>query len=71
VATAYRDGFHQSLHPSLSKELLDLFKIQKNFTLIHGVLDRDFNLDAWVDHRPLAAARQWLDNYYQTQSKAA
>jgi len=71
VATAYRDGFHQSLHPSLSKELLDLFKIQKNFTLIHGVLDRDFNLDAWIDHRPLAAARQWLDNYYQTQSKAA
>ncbi|ACT47022.1 ABC transporter substrate-binding protein [Methylotenera mobilis] len=71
VATAYRDGFHQSLHPSLSKELMDLFRIQKNFTLIHGVLDHDFNLDTWIDPRPLAAARQWLDNYYHTQEKAA
>jgi len=39
--------------------------------LIHGVLDRDFDLDAWVDPRPLAAARAWLDDYYQTQIKAA
>jgi len=71
VATAYRNGFHKSLQPTLSGELLDLFRIQKNFTWIHGVLDRDFDLDAWVDPRPLAAARQWLDDYYQTQAKAA
>ena len=71
VATAYRNGFHKSLQPTLSRELLDLLKIQKNFTLIHGVLDRDFDLDAWVDPRPLDAARQWLDDYYQTQIKAA
>lgn len=71
VTTAYRNDFHTSLHPILSKELLDLFKVQKKFTLIHGVLDRDFDLDAWVDPRPLAAARAWLDDYYQTQIKAA
>ena len=71
VATAYRNGFHQSLQPTLSRELLDLFKIQKNFTLIHGVLDRDFDLESWVDARPLAAARQRLDDAYQAQVKAA
>jgi len=71
VATAYRNGFHKSLHPVLSTDLLDLFRLQKNFTLIHGVLDRDFDLDAWVDHRPLAAAYQWLDDYYRTQTIAA
>ncbi len=64
VATAYRNGFHQSLKPTLSGELLDLFRIQKNFTLLHGVLDRDFDLDAWVDRRPLAAARLWLNQKY-------
>jgi len=71
VATAYRNGFHQSLQPTLSRELVDLFRIQKSFTWIHGVLDRDFDLDAWIDPRPLAAARQWLDDYYKTQIKAA
>lgn len=71
VATAYRNGFHQSLQPTLSADLLDLFKIQKNFTLLHGILDRDFDLEAWVDPRPLAAARQWLDEHYQAQIKAA
>ncbi len=71
VAIAYRNGFHQSLQPTLSTELLDLFKIQKNFTWLHGVLDHDFDLDAWIDPRPLAAARQWLDDYHQAQIKAA
>ncbi|HEY8355721.1 MAG TPA: ABC transporter substrate-binding protein [Methylophilaceae bacterium] len=61
VRTAYRNGFHQSLHPALSEELLDLFRIQKDFTLLHGVLDRDFDLDAWVDMRPLQAARRLLE----------
>jgi ABC-type nitrate/sulfonate/bicarbonate transport system substrate-binding protein len=71
VATAYRNGFHQSLHPTLSKDLLNLFSIQKNFSLIHGVLDRDFDLDAWIDPTPLAAAYKWLDDHYQAQTKAA
>lgn len=61
VSTAYRDGFHQSLHPILSSELLSLFRIQKDFTFLHGVLDRDFDLDAWVDLSPLQAARALLD----------
>lgn len=71
VATAYRNGFHQSLHPGLSPELLELFRIQKNFTLLHGILDRDFDLDAWADPRPLQAARKLLEEDYPQQRKAA
>lgn len=71
VAEAYRNGFHQSLHPALTTELIDLFRIQKNFTLIHGVLDRDFDLDSWIDPRPLEAARKLLSEGSLEQLKVA
>ncbi|MEJ1959518.1 MAG: hypothetical protein WDM70_08940 [Nitrosomonadales bacterium] len=60
VTAAYRDGFHKSLHPDLSHERLELFRQQKDFLLVHGILDRDFDFDAWADHRPLAAAWKLL-----------
>jgi ABC-type nitrate/sulfonate/bicarbonate transport system substrate-binding protein len=56
VVNAYRDGFHRSLHPDLSPERLKLFRQQKDFLLLHGFLDADIDLDAWVDARPLAEA---------------
>jgi ABC-type nitrate/sulfonate/bicarbonate transport system substrate-binding protein len=61
VTAAYRDGFHRALHPDLSAERIDLFRVQKTFMLVHGFLDADFDLDAWVDPRPLAAARDLLN----------
>lgn len=60
VATAYRDGFHLSLAPDLSTERVELFRQQKNFQLVHGFLDRDFDYDAWIDPRPLAEAERRL-----------
>ena len=61
VASAYRDGFHAALAPDLSDERLALFEQQKNFQLVHGFLDRDVDVRAWADARPLAAARALLD----------
>jgi ABC-type nitrate/sulfonate/bicarbonate transport system substrate-binding protein len=63
VAAAYRDGFHQTLAPDLSVERVELFRQQKNFQLVHGFLDRDFDYDAWIDHRPLDEARRRLETY--------
>jgi 2'-hydroxybiphenyl-2-sulfinate desulfinase len=60
VQAAYRDGFHLSLAPDLSAERLELFQQQKDFLLAYGILDRDFDFDAWVDPRPLEAARKLL-----------
>jgi ABC-type nitrate/sulfonate/bicarbonate transport system substrate-binding protein len=61
VTEAYRNDFHLKLAPDLSKERLDLFRLQKNFQLAHGFLDRDVDIDAWVDRRPLEAALQRLN----------
>jgi 2'-hydroxybiphenyl-2-sulfinate desulfinase len=61
VAAAYRDGFHLSLAPDLSDERIELFRQQKDFQLTYGILDRDFDLDAWIDRRPLEEARRTLE----------
>jgi ABC-type nitrate/sulfonate/bicarbonate transport system substrate-binding protein len=63
VAAAYRNGFHLSLAPDLSEERLKLFRQQKDFQLTYGVLDRDFDFDAWVDRRPLEEALRKLHGY--------
>lgn len=60
VEIAYGDDFHLSLEPSLSPERIELFRQQKDFMLVHGLLDRDIDVDAWVDFRPLAEAEKWL-----------
>lgn len=61
LRAAYKDGFHLSLAPTLDAERLALFRQQKDFLLRYGVLDRDFDFDAWVDHRPLADAVALLE----------
>jgi ABC-type nitrate/sulfonate/bicarbonate transport system substrate-binding protein len=60
VKEAYRDGFHLSLAPDLARERVELFRRQKDFQLIHGFLDRDFDFDAWIDFRPLEEAQKRL-----------
>ena len=60
VKAAYRDGFHLSLAPDLSPERVELFRQQKDFQLIHGFLDRDFDYDAWIERRPLEEAQKRL-----------
>lgn len=56
VAIAYGSDFHRTLHPDLSQERIDLLKQQKDFLLLHGFLDRDVNIENWIDTRPLQAA---------------
>ncbi|WP_131742855.1 ABC transporter substrate-binding protein [Actinomadura roseirufa] len=60
VAAAYRGAFHRSLHPDLSEERLGLLRVQKDFLLVHGFLDADVDLDAWVAPEPLRLARERL-----------
>jgi ABC-type nitrate/sulfonate/bicarbonate transport system substrate-binding protein len=60
VAHAYRDGFHLALAPDLSPERVALFRQQKDFQLLHGFLDRDVDIDSWIDARPLAEAQRRL-----------
>jgi ABC-type nitrate/sulfonate/bicarbonate transport system substrate-binding protein len=57
VETAYRGGFHRTLHPDLSDERVELFAQQKDFLLVHGFLAADFDLESWIDRRPIEEAR--------------
>lgn len=63
VATAYGEDFHLQLAPDLSPERVALFRQQKHFMLVHGLLDQDFDLDDWIDFRPLRDAEQQLHQY--------
>lgn len=60
VAEAYRGDFHTTLAPDLSPQRLAFLDIQKTFLNLHGFLERDFDLQDWVDHRPLQAAHELL-----------
>ena len=60
VAEAYRNGYHLSLHPSLDAERVELFRQQKELLLVHGFLERDFELEQSNDERPLKAAWERL-----------
>jgi ABC-type nitrate/sulfonate/bicarbonate transport system substrate-binding protein len=60
VAHTYRNGFHLSLHPDLDQERIELYRQQKDFLLLYGFLDRDFDFDQWIDPRPLEAAKKLL-----------
>lgn len=66
VNAAYRDGFHLTLAPDLSPERVELFRQQKHFQLVHGLLDRDVDIDAWIDRRPLEEAHRRLAASYRT-----
>ncbi|MFT3922026.1 MAG: ABC transporter substrate-binding protein [Myxococcales bacterium] len=60
VEAAYRASFHLALAPDLSSERVELFRQQKDFQLVHGFLDRDFDYDGWIDRRPLEEAQRRL-----------
>src|SRR5690606_24477515 len=68
---AYRDGFHLSLAPDLSPERVELFRQQKDFLLTYGVLDRDFDYDAWIDYSALDAAQKLLSEWEQQAAAQA
>jgi ABC-type nitrate/sulfonate/bicarbonate transport system substrate-binding protein len=68
---AYRDGFHLSLAPDLSPERVELFRQQKDFLLTYGVLDRDFDYDAWIDYSALDAAQKLVSEWEQQAAAQA
>jgi len=61
VDEAYGEKFAAELELNLSEENIARVASQKAFLVKHGFIARDFELDQWIDPRPLAAARQLVE----------
>ncbi|PAW79957.1 MAG: hypothetical protein B9S32_01115 [Verrucomicrobia bacterium Tous-C9LFEB] len=58
IELTYGDRLSQELGVNLSTENVEALRARKDFLLRHGFLAGDFDVDAWVDHRPLAEAHR-------------
>jgi ABC-type nitrate/sulfonate/bicarbonate transport system substrate-binding protein len=58
VEAAYRNDFHRSLHPDLSKDRIEMLRVQANFLWLHGFLESPVDIDGWICREPLEAAMQ-------------
>ena len=50
--------FQSSLELGLEPRQIAALHDVKNFLFRHGIIPKDFDVDAWIDPRPLAQARE-------------
>lgn len=60
VKAAHGRNWPDQLHVDLSQRKLDALRAQHDFLVTHGFLARAVDLGAWIDPRPLGAARELL-----------
>ena len=58
VAATYQDRLARELELGLSAENIARLAAQKAFLLRRGFIQQDFELEQWIDARPLATARE-------------
>jgi sulfonate transport system substrate-binding protein len=56
VLASHGHEVHRSFHPRLSEQYVRGLAVQKNFLRDHGFLVNDFDVEAWIEPAPLAAA---------------
>jgi ABC-type nitrate/sulfonate/bicarbonate transport system substrate-binding protein len=60
AAGAYSENSLAGFEPTLEPERVSFLARQKDFLLAHGFLVGDFDIDQWVDEKPLLAAHDRL-----------
>jgi ABC-type nitrate/sulfonate/bicarbonate transport system substrate-binding protein len=60
VRAAHGANWPDQLHVDLSHRKLDALRAQHDFLVTHGFLARPVDFGAWIDPRPLGAARELL-----------
>ncbi len=60
VRSAHGANWPDQLHVDLSHRKLDALRAQHDFLVTHGFLARPVDFGAWIDPRPLGAARELL-----------
>jgi len=58
VRQAFGPKLHQAFEPQLSPVYVQALHDQKDFLLAEGFIPQDFDVDAWIDPRPLVRARE-------------
>jgi ABC-type nitrate/sulfonate/bicarbonate transport system substrate-binding protein len=61
VADATYPKLEQQLKTTLDEDVVDLIRLRKQFLLSHGFIRHDFDLEGWIDRRPLAEAHALLE----------
>lgn len=61
TALAFGKDLLATLELGLDSANIEALRSVKDFLLRHQIIKRDFNLDTWIDPRPLAAARQLVE----------
>ena len=60
VELSFGKSLSQQLEVNLSPENVAALRLRKDFLLKHGFIQKDFDLDQWIDPAPLAEARRLL-----------
>ena len=60
VADATYPRLERQLRTSLDADVMGLIRLRKQFLLSHGFIRNDFDLDAWIDRRPLEESHALL-----------
>lgn len=58
VEAAFGENLSRQLEVDLSSDSIAALRRRKDFLLKHGFLPKDFDLDAWIDPKPLEEARK-------------
>jgi ABC-type nitrate/sulfonate/bicarbonate transport system substrate-binding protein len=65
------DGLAQGFHIDFSAEKILGLRAQKNFLLRHQLIEKNFDLDRWIDQGPFAEAYQLYAERGQTSGRTA
>lgn len=61
VRLAFGEQVHLAFEPTLSEVYVEGLRLQKDFLLAEGFIDKDFDFDRWIDPAPLQQAQAIKD----------
>ncbi len=71
VVENFGQNFASVIEVGLDPKHIEGLRTVKDFALRHGFLKKDFNVDAWIDPRPLQAARAIVEERRKTPAYRA
>ena len=64
--TSKYENLSEGIQIDLSEETIEALKAQKDFLLKHRLIEKDFDVEPWIDHGPLAEAHKLYADWKQS-----